>query len=349
MSATTLAGRIEAVIGSRALSLLCTSFGGKRVYVPRRPRTDHPWAAIIGSDVFAQLCASFHGQIVRVPAHANAPGDKKIRVLELCADDLPCREVARLAGCSASYACSLMRMQRKKLSAVARDAALLDDDLIADEVLPQRRARSSGGATGQNVSIALTGLPSHAIEAAESLAVDLGAKILLRRREARVAACVLDVGAYPSGNVPTLAERDRWTNRETDPLSDLRRWVGLVDGADRVAIGRDVWDALASHPRVAAACGNGRFALRDRVAAAIGVDKLLVGSTWLSQSAPGETVAITRVWAGCCAVFRSGAFGHTRRLAARTARAEPNGVRVEEHLVEHVTNRAAAVVVLDVL
>jgi hypothetical protein len=94
---------IARVAGSEAALQLCDHSGGlSRIYVPKKPRVDHPWAQLIGLEAHAAICKEFGGQQIELPRFRYR-GLKKKAILELCDTGISNREIARRTRSTERY------------------------------------------------------------------------------------------------------------------------------------------------------------------------------------------------------------------------------------------------------
>jgi hypothetical protein len=66
-NSNTTADDICGLVGYTATALICAWFGGRNLYVPCRPREDHPLARLIGFSAFRQLVTGFGGDHLAIP------------------------------------------------------------------------------------------------------------------------------------------------------------------------------------------------------------------------------------------------------------------------------------------
>lgn len=172
----------------------------------------------------------------------------------------------------------------------------------------------------------------------KGLATELATKLLLLRREIRVAELVLDANQYAAANKKNLATLDAgahaWDLDAAEPLVDIRAWInGMMMRANRLVMGPDAWEALSAHPKVVSAAlgndGTNGFASKERVAQLLDIAEIIVGAGWVNASKPGQDVSLTRVWGAHCLAFYSDStasfqtkavtFGLTAQLGTRVA------------------------------
>lgn len=94
---------LASIIGEElTLKLARTEGGLDRIYIPREPTSDHPWVAVIGPDAWARVVAAWGGERVDLPRGAFI-NLKKVEILDLAAEGLPHRDIARRTHTSERY------------------------------------------------------------------------------------------------------------------------------------------------------------------------------------------------------------------------------------------------------
>ncbi len=84
---------LRALIGPQATESLMAAMGGETVYVPHRPKSDHPLAGHIGMHAFAALCQACKGEYVALPS--SRLGERHHLIRDLLARGCSQRSIAR--------------------------------------------------------------------------------------------------------------------------------------------------------------------------------------------------------------------------------------------------------------
>jgi hypothetical protein len=119
---------------------------------------------------------------------------------------------------------------------------------------------------------------------------------LLRRREKAVADVLFATGTFT--NTAALAAADRWDADTSNPVkkvSDVREIIRLASGLDpnAVVMGAAVWAGLRNHPDITSRVAGlvaGTPATEAQAAAALGVDRVLVGSAVVNTAGANANV-----------------------------------------------------------
>ena len=125
------------------------------------------------------------------------------------------------------------------------------------------------------------------------------------RREIRVAAIFANAANFAYGTI--LSGTSQWSDPTSDPIGTL---LGYLDQPfirpNILIMGQDVWTKIRQHPKVISAInyyggnsGSGIAAL-EQVAAALEIDRIIVGKGWWNSAAKGQSVTKTRVWGKHC-------------------------------------------------
>lgn len=125
---------------------------------------------------------------------------------------------------------------------------------------------------------------------------------LMLRREKAVADVLFATGTFT--NTAALAAADRWdvdTSNPVKKVSDVREIVRLLCGLDpnTVVMGAAVWAGLRNHPDITSRVAGlvaGTPATEAQAAAALGVDRILVGNAVYNSAAEGATASNANVW-----------------------------------------------------
>ena len=125
---------------------------------------------------------------------------------------------------------------------------------------------------------------------------------LMLRREKAVADVLFATGTFT--NTAALAAADRWdvdTSNPVKKVSDVREIIRLLCGLDpnTVVMGAAVWAGLRNHPDITSRVAGlvaGTPATEAQAAAALGVDRILVGNAVYNSAAEGATASNANVW-----------------------------------------------------
>lgn len=139
----------------------------------------------------------------------------------------------------------------------------------------------------------------------EGHAVMMGTDTLLNQREVRVANIVHNPANYAVGRKRLLSGTSQFNNPDSDPLGVILSGMDstLVKRPNQLAMGRDVWAGLRSHPKLVGAVKGG--GTKDglitidqfkELLAGEGIRKVLIGDTWYNTARPGQAVALQRAW-----------------------------------------------------
>jgi hypothetical protein len=162
------------------------------------------------------------------------------------------------------------------------------------------------------------------------------------RREIRVAGIVSTSGNY--ANSATLSGTSQWSDfTNSDPIQAL---LGYLDTPfmrpNTMVIGQDVWTKIRQHPKVISAVnyyggGSGQgVASKEQIAAAMGIDQIIVGQGWYNTANKGQATTKARVWGKFCALLYLGqnggpdsgnTWGYTAQFGQRIA-----GVRADANI-----------------
>ena len=140
----------------------------------------------------------------------------------------------------------------------------------------------------------------------EGHAVMMGTDTLLNQREVRVANIVHNPNNYAVGRKRLLSGTSQFGDLvNSDPLGVILKGMDstLVKRPNQMAMGRDVWSVLRSHPKlVNAVKGNvtsqGLITIEQfkELLAGEGIREVLIGDTWYNTARPGQPVALQRAW-----------------------------------------------------
>lgn len=125
---------------------------------------------------------------------------------------------------------------------------------------------------------------------------------LMLRREKAVADVLFATGTFT--NTAALAAADRWDVDTSDPVkkvSDCKEAIRLLCGLEpnTVVMGAAVWAALRNHADITSRVAGlvaGTPATAEQAAAALGVERILIGSAVYNSAAEGATASNANVW-----------------------------------------------------
>ena len=125
---------------------------------------------------------------------------------------------------------------------------------------------------------------------------------LMLRREKAVADVLFATGTFT--NTAALAGANRWdvdTSNPVKAVSDAREAVRLLCGLDpnTVVMGAAVWAALRNHPDITSRVAGlvaGTPATEAQAAAALGIERVLVGTAVYNAAAEGAAASNANVW-----------------------------------------------------
>lgn len=101
------------VIGEPAARRFAERFGGHKCYIPKRPRSSHPFAVVLGPELFGRLCAELGGTRMHLPREVRPRVQRKQEVLRLAETTaLTPRQIADRAGCTLRYVQMLLGSNR---------------------------------------------------------------------------------------------------------------------------------------------------------------------------------------------------------------------------------------------
>lgn len=125
-------------------------------------------------------------------------------------------------------------------------------------------------------------------------------------REVRVAQMVHNPANYDAARRKTLAGTSQFSDyANSDPISEIKQGMQktLIFPPNTLAMGRDVWTALSSHPKlVNAVKGNVTSAgiiTREQFVELFsgeGISRLLIGDAWYNTARPGQQRSLSRAW-----------------------------------------------------
>ena len=122
MSATWISyGELAGLIGADAALVLCRTYGGVTLYIPKSIKADSELARIVGLPALRVLATVYGGEVVTVPNRRKA-APRKGKILELLAAGTPAREIALRLDVTQRYVEYVATVGRPK----GRQGSLLD-------------------------------------------------------------------------------------------------------------------------------------------------------------------------------------------------------------------------------
>ncbi|SDH75059.1 helix-turn-helix domain-containing protein [Roseospirillum parvum] len=97
-------------LGPEVAAALVRARGGENVYVPKRPRPDHPLAVALGHERFAVLVERCGGGPVQVPSCRIA--SRRATILTLAGQGWPRARIARTVGVTETRVYQVLRQAR---------------------------------------------------------------------------------------------------------------------------------------------------------------------------------------------------------------------------------------------
>lgn len=99
-------------IGEVAARLLCEKLGGTYLYIPGKPKPDHPVSLLLGEELAARLGRRFKGESVLIP-RGRRTGDRA-RVVELRkTTSLSAKQIALATGYHVRQVCRILDEEMK--------------------------------------------------------------------------------------------------------------------------------------------------------------------------------------------------------------------------------------------
>jgi len=136
----------------------------------------------------------------------------------------------------------------------------------------------------------------------ETKATLLATNLLLLDREVRVANLVTALATYPSGNRVTLSGTAQWSDfTNSNPIDAILTAMDVPVARPNIGIiGRQAFTKLQQHPRIVSGvlgnAGQSGAVGVQAVASLLGLDRLLIGESFLNTARPGQAVSMSRVW-----------------------------------------------------
>lgn len=174
--------------------------------------------------------------------------------------------------------------------------------------------------------------------------------LIMLDREVRVANLVHDANQYLAGLKSTLSGTSQWSDyTNSDPVAAFKTAIDAVLMRPNIAVmGQAVFSALSSHPKMIQAVygplATSGLVKADQVAAAFGLQAVIVGEACVNTAKPGQAMVQARAWGKHCAFLhvnplasttRGSTFGFTGQFKTREAGSRPDaniglrgGVRV---------------------
>lgn len=114
-------GELTGLIGPDATLVLCQTYGGVALYIPKNIKADSDLARIVGLAALRVLATVYGGEVVTVPNRRKA-APRKGKILEMLAAGTPAREIALRLDVTQRYVEYVATVGRPK----GRQASLLD-------------------------------------------------------------------------------------------------------------------------------------------------------------------------------------------------------------------------------
>lgn len=122
MAATWISyGELTGLIGADAALILCRTYGGVALYIPKVVKPDSALARIVGVAALRVLSTVYGGEVVTVPNRRKA-APRKGKILEMLAAGTPAREIALRLDVTQRYVEYVAAMGRPK----GQQGSLLD-------------------------------------------------------------------------------------------------------------------------------------------------------------------------------------------------------------------------------
>lgn len=114
-------GELAGLIGADTALILCRTYGGVTLYIPKSIKADSELARIVGLPALRVLATVYGGEVVTVPNRRKA-APRKGKILELLAAGTPAREIALRLDVTQRYVEYVATAGRPK----GRQGSLLD-------------------------------------------------------------------------------------------------------------------------------------------------------------------------------------------------------------------------------
>lgn len=106
---------VAELIGVSTLLILAENFSGKKLYIPKNPKTTHRLARILSEEQFKILCFYYGGDWLRIPVFNSARN--QLRDREICEEvnkGISLREIARKQNLTVNYLRKILRQCHKE-------------------------------------------------------------------------------------------------------------------------------------------------------------------------------------------------------------------------------------------
>lgn len=137
----------------------------------------------------------------------------------------------------------------------------------------------------------------------EGRAAERATDIVMLDREIRVARLVQDADSYHPDHVEALAEADRFSNPDSDPITIIEDMMDTCYiRPNQLTFAHNAWRSIRKHPKLVKSRNGtsgdeGRLTLQE-LAELLEVNRILVGAGRVNVNRPGEAPALERVWDG---------------------------------------------------
>jgi hypothetical protein len=126
----------------------------------------------------------------------------------------------------------------------------------------------------------------------------------------RVATTLTTLATYPSAQRTTLSGTSQWSDwTNSNPASAiLTAMDAMIMRPNVLVMGQQVATQLMQHPKVVqmlnkTSQGSGLVSL-DAMAMALGLDRVVVGQSWVNSAKKGQTASYARAWGKHAALLR---------------------------------------------
>lgn len=136
----------------------------------------------------------------------------------------------------------------------------------------------------------------------EGQAVESLTNLIELSREVRTASVVFNASSYAAGNINTLSGTSQFSDyANSDPIRIITEALdSMIMRANVMTLGREVYSKLSRHPLIVKAfhgnSGDSGIVTRQFLAELFELDEVLVGSSRLNISKPGQSPTLNRVW-----------------------------------------------------
>lgn len=97
------------ILGAEGLRRLCAARGGRRAYIPCKPRDSHWLTAAVGREAAGKLAWRYGGDRIHVPACRRPRSDRDAAILRWRSEGLSVPAIAAAAGISERQVYNVLR------------------------------------------------------------------------------------------------------------------------------------------------------------------------------------------------------------------------------------------------